>query len=98
LTETAGALGIWQVARRASAAFGRFPAANRLCGTYGEETEIITIGEPVMPNEAYVLAEQDGFQCQRRVLGLVGAQPVEQKKSADHGIDGRILFRDDPKA
>jgi hypothetical protein len=24
--------------------------------------------------------------------------PVEQKKGADHGIDGKILFRDDPKA
>jgi hypothetical protein len=26
--DTAGAVGIWQVARRAGAAFGRFPAAN----------------------------------------------------------------------
>ena len=25
-------------------------------------------------------------------------RPVEQKKGADHGIDGKILFRDDPKA
>jgi len=31
-------------------------------------------------------------------LGLVGARPIEQKKGADHGIDGKILFRDDPKA
>ena len=32
------------------------------------------------------------------VLASVGARPVEQKKGADHGIDGKILFRDDPKA
>jgi hypothetical protein len=28
----------------------------------------------------------------------VGARPVEQKKGADHGIDGKIFFRDDPRA
>ena len=28
----------------------------------------------------------------------MGARPVEQKKGADHGIDGKILFRDDPGA
>ena len=33
-----------------------------------------------------------------RALGLVGARPVEQKKRADHGIDGEILFPDDLKA
>jgi hypothetical protein len=31
-------------------------------------------------------------------LGLVGARPVEQKKGADRGIDGKILFREDPRA
>jgi site-specific DNA-methyltransferase (adenine-specific) len=30
--------------------------------------------------------------------GLAGAWLVEQKKGADHGIDGKILFRNDPKA
>ncbi len=45
-----------------------------------------------------MLAEQDKFQFQWWALGLVGARPVEQKKGADHGIDGKILFRDDPKA
>jgi hypothetical protein len=63
--------------------FGRSPAANRLCGTCGEKTEIITIGETVTPNEAYVLAEQDKFQFQWWALGLVSTRPVEQKKGAD---------------
>ena len=71
---------------------------NRLRDTYGEKIEIITIGEPTTPNEASVLADQDKYQFQWWALGLVGARPVEQKKGADHGIDGKILFRDDPNA
>jgi site-specific DNA-methyltransferase (adenine-specific) len=71
---------------------------NRLRDTYGDKIEIITVGEPVTPNEAYVLAEQDKFQFQWWALGLVGARPVEQKKGADRGIDGKILFREDPRA
>jgi Restriction endonuclease/DNA methylase len=71
---------------------------NRLRSTYGDKIEIITIGEPTTPNEASVLAEQDKYQFQWWALGLVGARPVEQKKGADHGIDGKIIFRDDLKA
>ena len=56
------------------------------------------IGEPTTPNEASTLAEEDKYQFQWWALGLVGARPVEQKKGADHGIDGKILFRDDPRA
>ncbi len=71
---------------------------NRLRDTYKGKVEIITVGEPTTPNEAAALAEQDKFQFQWWALGLVGARPVEQKKGADHGIDGKILFRDDPQA
>ena len=71
---------------------------SRLRDTYGSKIEIITIGEPTTPGEAAVLAEQDKYQFQWWALGLVGARPVEQKKGADHGVDGKILFRDDPKA
>jgi len=56
------------------------------------------IGEPTTPNEAATLAEEDKYQFQWWALGLVGARAVEQKKGADHGIDGKILFHDDPKA
>jgi site-specific DNA-methyltransferase (adenine-specific) len=56
------------------------------------------IGEPTTPNEAGILADQDKYQFQWWALGLVGARPVEQKKGADHGVDGKILFRDDLKA
>lgn len=71
---------------------------NRLRDTYGNKIEIITVGEPTTPNEAAVLAEQDKYQFQWWALGLVAARPVEQKKGADHGIDGKILFRDDLKS
>jgi site-specific DNA-methyltransferase (adenine-specific) len=62
------------------------------------ESIVRIIGEPTTPNEAATLAEDDKYQFQWWALGLVGARPVEQKKGADHGIDGKILFRDAPKA
>ncbi|MDE3068349.1 MAG: hypothetical protein KGJ60_12465, partial [Verrucomicrobiota bacterium] len=63
------------------------------------ETSIVRIiGEPTTPNEAATLAEEDKYEFQWWVLGLVSARPVERKKGADHGIDGKLLFRDDPKA
>lgn len=68
---------------------------SRLRDTYGSKLEIITVGEPTTPNEAAQLADEDKYQFQWWALGLVGARPVEQKKGADHGIDGKILFRDD---
>jgi hypothetical protein len=70
------------------------PEAGALPGT----SLVRIIGEPTTPNEAATLAEEDKFQFQWWALGLVGALPVEQKKGADHGIDGKIYFRDDPKA
>jgi hypothetical protein len=73
----------------------------RLHDTYsasGHKIEIKTIGEPVTPADAAKLAEEDKYQFQWWALGLVDARPEEQKKGADHGIDGKILFRDDPRA
>ena len=79
------------------------PLPNPLPASQGEGAApavqvVRIIGEPVTPNEAATLAEQDKYQFQWWALGLVGARPVEQKKGADHGIDGKILFRDDLKA
>lgn len=71
---------------------------NRLRDSYGDKIEIVTVGEPTTPNEAATLADEDKYQFQWWALGLVSARPVEQKKGADHGIDGKILFRDDPSA
>ena len=63
-----------------------------------DATVVRVIGEPVSPEDAVKLAEDDKYQFQWWALGLVGARPEEQRKGADHGIDGKILFRDDPKS
>jgi hypothetical protein len=52
------------------------------------------IGEPVALEDARELAEKDKYQFQWWALGLVDARPVEQKKGADQGIDGRRYFMD----
>ena len=54
------------------------------------------IGEPKDSSGAKALAEQDRYQFQWWSLGLVGARPIEEKKGADKGIDGRIYFHDEP--
>lgn len=59
-----------------------------------EETYEV-IGEPTTLNEAEALAKEDPYQFQWWALGLVAARPIEQKKGADRGIDGRLYFHDD---
>jgi len=56
------------------------------------------LGEPVSVPDAEALAATDPWQFQWWALGLVGARPVEQKKGADKGIDGRLYFHDEPGA
>jgi len=70
---------------------------NRLLDSFGADvTKAYTvIGEPVTLSEAQALADEDKYQFQWWALGLVGARPVEQKKGADKGIDGRLYFIDD---
>ena len=38
------------------------------------------------------------FRGRFPALRLVGARPVEQKKGADGGVDGKVFFRDHPDA
>jgi DNA modification methylase len=54
------------------------------------------IGEPKDLSGARTLAKDDPYQFQWWALGLAGARPVEQKKGADKGIDGRLYFHDEP--
>lgn len=69
----------------------------RLLSTYGETiTKTYEVrGEPTTFSEAQALADNDKYQFQWWVLGLVGARGVEEKKGADHGIDGRLYFHDE---
>ncbi len=68
---------------------------HRLKDTFGEAAAYKVIGEPVSVPDAEALAASDPYQFQWWTLGLVGARPVEQKKGADRGIDGRIVFQGD---
>ena len=69
---------------------------HRLADTFGfgKTAEYEAIGEPVSLPDAMKLAADDPTQFQWWALGLLGARPVEQKKGADKGIDGRIYFHE----
>ncbi len=70
----------------------------RLFHTYGADIEKTyrVIGEPVSLPDAEDLARSDPWQFQFWALGLVGARPVEEKKGADKGVDGRLFFHEKP--
>lgn len=70
----------------------------RMRDSFGENLKFEVIGEPVSLSGAQALAGEDPFQFQSWALSLVGARVAETKKGADHGIDGRLYFIDDPKA
>lgn len=70
---------------------------HRLWDAFGDDLQYEVIGEPVSVPDAQALAESDPYQFQWWALGLVGARPVEQKKGADKGIDGRLYFHDEAK-
>jgi len=62
----------------------------------GSKPQYKVVGEPKDLSGARTLAEENPYQFQWWALGLVGARPVEQKKGADKGIDGRLYFHDEP--
>jgi DNA modification methylase len=70
---------------------------HRLRDAFGDQVAKTykVVGEPVSLPDAQTLAAQDRYQFQWWALGLVGARPVEEKKGADKGIDGRLYFHDD---
>ena len=71
---------------------------HRLQSTFGDEAAYKVVGEPASLADAEALANNDPYQFQWWALGLVGARPVEQKKGADKGIDGRLYFHDESGA
>ncbi len=68
---------------------------NRLRDLGVDEEDYKVIGEPASVADAKVLAGSDPYQFQWWSLGLVGARPIDQKKGADKGIDGRLYFHDE---
>lgn len=67
----------------------------RLKDTFGAAVKFKVVGEPTSAPDAAALAASDPYQFQWWSLGLVGARPVEEKKGADKGIDGKIVFQGD---
>ena len=72
----------------------------RLRDAFGDaiSASYTVIGEPTSLPDAQDLADNDPYQFQWWALGLVGARPVDQKKGADKGIDGRIYFHEEGDA
>lgn len=68
---------------------------HRLYNMFGDKVQYEVVGEPVSLPDAKALAEYDPYQFQWWALGLVGARPIEEKKGADRGIDGRLYFHDE---
>ena len=68
---------------------------HRLRDSFGKDFRLEVIGEPTSLQDAFALAKQDPYQFQWWALGLAGARPIEQKKGADRGIDGRLYFHDE---
>ena len=71
----------------------------RLADAFGDSVRETyeVIGEPVDLAGAEKLAEEDKYQFQWWALSLAGARPLEKKKGADQGIDGRLYFHDEAK-
>jgi hypothetical protein len=69
----------------------------RLRDAFGDQLSppFTVIGEPTSIPDAKVLAKSEPYQFQWWALGLVSAQPIEKKKGADKGIDGRLYFHDE---
>ena len=65
---------------------------NRIQDAYEGKAAYTVIGEPTSIADAEELAATDKYQFQWWALGLVGARPLDQKKGADKGIDGQLLF------
>ncbi len=89
--------GIEQVVRTTPSGKGETAKVGEAAAEYGEATKrtFHVVGEPTSEPDAAALAASDPYQFQWWALGLVGARPVEQKKGADKGIDGRIVFQGD---
>jgi DNA modification methylase len=65
----------------------------RLRDSFGDIARYKVIGEPTTAEDAAALAESDKYQFQWWALSLVGARPVDEKKGADKGIDGRSYLQ-----
>jgi DNA modification methylase len=70
----------------------------RMYDAFGGEvkSQYKVTGEPTSLPDARALAGEDRHQFELWALGLVDARPNEKKKGSDFGIDGNLLFHDEP--
>jgi len=71
---------------------------SRLADIFGRDISKTydVIGEPTSVTDALELAKTEPTHFQYWALGLVpGARPVEERKGADRGIDGKLYFHAD---
>ncbi len=66
----------------------------RLADAFGTSAAYKVTGEPRDLESARALAAVEKYQFQYWALGLIGAPPMEEKKGADRGIDGRLYMTD----
>jgi DNA modification methylase len=69
----------------------------RLHDSYGDSCKYKVVGEPTSLPDAKQLAAEDPYQFQFWALGRVNARPREERRGADKGVDGRLLFHDEPE-
>ena len=69
----------------------------RLVDSFPENPVPEVHGEPTALPEARALAAQDKFQFQYWVVEKILSHPVEHKKGADRGIDGKFTFFEGPQ-
>jgi len=67
---------------------------NRLANTFHGKAVYRTIGLPTTVEDAATLAQENPYDFQWWALGLVGARPVDEKRGADRGVDGRLFFHE----
>lgn len=70
---------------------------HRLQEAFSNRAAYKVVGEPIDLAGAEALAEQDPYQFQWWAVSKVYGRPVEQRKGADKGIDGKIYFHEDPE-
>lgn len=68
---------------------------HRLKVLFSDNVSYKVVGEPISLPDVADLAKTDPYQFQWWALGQVGARPIDQKKGADKGIDGRLYFYPD---
>jgi len=68
----------------------------RLVATYGEQIKDTyeVLGDPFSAEDALTLAREDKYEFQWWACRKLGANPTEEKKGRDKGIDGRTFFHD----